>query len=165
MSGSHLGRGRDRAWFPGISRQFLGHGHVWDTFGPHQGRSLIFRHFWKVMFETRSGHSRGRAYFQVILGSFWARFTGHVRDDSLPGHIQDASGPWQGQSLFSGYVRDASWPGQGWSLIFRQFRVVFGHDVLAMSETPPGQVGTQPDFQAFLGSLWVRCAGQVRDAS
>ncbi|CAA2954924.1 Hypothetical predicted protein [Olea europaea subsp. europaea] len=25
--------------------------------------------------------------------------------------------------------------------------------------------GTQPDFQAFLGSLWARCAGHVRDAS
>ncbi|CAA2955338.1 Hypothetical predicted protein [Olea europaea subsp. europaea] len=35
----------------------------------------------------------------------------------------------------------------------------------AMSGTRPGQVGTQPDFQAFLGSLWARCAGQVQDAS
>ncbi|CAA2966807.1 Hypothetical predicted protein [Olea europaea subsp. europaea] len=128
--------------------------------------------FWDtVMLETRSGHGRGEAYIQVILGSFWARFTGHVWNASLPGHIQDASGPWQGQSLIfrhflsvsgsrcAGYVRDASWPGQGRRLIFRQFRVVFGHDVLAVSETPPGQrQGRSLIFRHFYAIFGTRHA-------
>ncbi|CAA3000084.1 Hypothetical predicted protein [Olea europaea subsp. europaea] len=44
-----------------------------------------------------------------------------------------------------------------------------GHGVQAISRTLPrlgrvlASVGTQPDFKAFVGSLWARCAGHVQD--
>ncbi|CAA2955350.1 Hypothetical predicted protein [Olea europaea subsp. europaea] len=50
--------------------------------------------------------------------------------------------------------------------ISRQF---LGHGVQALSRMlqRPGcvlaSVGMQPDFKAFVGSLWARCAGHVRD--
>ncbi|CAA2954923.1 Hypothetical predicted protein [Olea europaea subsp. europaea] len=82
--------------------------------------------------------------FQAFLGSFWDTCTGHVRD--------------------------ASWPGQGWSLIFRQFRAVFGPDVPAIFGTPPGQDSV---CRSSLGRVMatarmqpdLQCVGNVRDAS
>ncbi|CAA3001829.1 Hypothetical predicted protein [Olea europaea subsp. europaea] len=54
--------------------------------------------------------------------------------------------------LCAGHVRDSSVPQQGCSLISRHFYAVFGTrcvgHVLAA-------IGTQPDFLAFLGSVWV----------
>ncbi|CAA2955334.1 Hypothetical predicted protein [Olea europaea subsp. europaea] len=63
-----------------------------------------------------------------------------------------------------GHVKNALGPQQGRSLIFRKLWLVSGDGEQAMSGTPPGQVGMQPDFQAFLGSLWTWCVAQVRDA-
>ncbi|CAA2954914.1 Hypothetical predicted protein [Olea europaea subsp. europaea] len=136
-----LGRIRAAAGMQSDFQTFLGN--VQDASGQLQGCSLIFRpyprrvmattgmetnfqafffSFWDTVFfghgiQAMSGMPPGRAGmgpdFKAFLESFWARCAGHVRD--------------------------ASWPGQGRSLIFRQFLAVFGHDVPAMSGTPPGQ--------------------------
>ncbi|CAA3008313.1 Hypothetical predicted protein [Olea europaea subsp. europaea] len=125
MFGMRLGHDRDAAWFPSISRQFLGHD-VQAMSRLLQGYILIFTYFYTIS---------------------WTRCVGHV---------QDAFEPWQGQSLIfrspcAGHVKDALGPQQGRSLIFRKLWLVSGDGEQAMSRTPPGQVGMQPDIQAFLG--------------
>ncbi|CAA2966809.1 Hypothetical predicted protein [Olea europaea subsp. europaea] len=122
-------------------------GIVLDALGSRQ----FLEHGVQAMFGMRLGHDRDAAWFPSIS----RQFLGH--------DVQAMSRLLQGYILIftyfytiswtrcPGHVREASWPGQGWSLIFRQFRAIFGHDVPAMSGTPPSQVGMQPDFQAFLG--------------
>ncbi|CAA3002856.1 Hypothetical predicted protein [Olea europaea subsp. europaea] len=50
-----------------------------------------------------------------------------------------------------GHVRDASWPRQGCSLISRHFYAIFG---TRCTSHVKDTLGTQPDFQVFLGSFW-----------
>ncbi|CAA2984918.1 Hypothetical predicted protein [Olea europaea subsp. europaea] len=169
-----------------VSRQFLGHsvqaifgmrraiagmqpdfstflGSFWDTMCKPQ-----LRHIWALSgtqldFQAFVGSFLGTVCrpcprrvlvavgrnpnFQAFVGSLWARCAGHVRDASWPRlgrgqifrHFLAISG-----TQCAGCVWDASWPWQG--------------RVLAA-------VGIHPDFQAFAGVLWARCAGHIREMS
>ncbi|CAA2995976.1 Hypothetical predicted protein [Olea europaea subsp. europaea] len=143
-------------------------GCVWATTGMQPGFQAFLGNFWDTMCRPCLGRFRAtprtqpnfQAFSGMFLGivcrlgprrslifSFWARYTGHVRDALWPGH-----------------VRDASWPGQGRNLIFRQFRAVFGHNVPALSGTSPSQ-GCRLIFRHVYAIFGTRCAGQVRDVS
>ncbi|CAA2955333.1 Hypothetical predicted protein [Olea europaea subsp. europaea] len=163
MFGPRLGRGRDAVWFPGISRQFLGHGvgHVQDATWTHPNFHALVGSF-----GTRcAGHVQDVAGtqpdFQAFLGSFWDTV---CRPSSECIRVTTGLQP-DCQAFLRSHVKDALGPQQGRSLIFRKLWLVSGDGEQAMSGTPPGYVGIQPNFQAFLGSLWTWCVAQVREAS
>ncbi|CAA3023150.1 Hypothetical predicted protein [Olea europaea subsp. europaea] len=98
--------------------------HERDASGQRQGRSLIFRHFWKVF-----GHG--------VLATFGTCLT-------TVGTPPDFS------AFVGSHVRDASWLQKGQSLIFKQFWVVSGTRCAGQVQDA---AGTHPDFQVVSGTL------------
>ncbi|CAA2966817.1 Hypothetical predicted protein [Olea europaea subsp. europaea] len=167
------GHGRDASSFPGISRQFLGHGHIRDTSLPRQGRRSCPGRILVAMEKQPD--------FQAFLGNFYDTVVcGHdvqAMSRICPGRDRDAARflgffrqfLGQGEQVairmqpdfqaFLGHVWDTSWPRQGLNLIFRHFWAQCGGYVWARSASlvrdsfghVEDAVGTQPDFQAFLG--------------
>ncbi|CAA3002862.1 Hypothetical predicted protein [Olea europaea subsp. europaea] len=146
-----------------LGEQFLGHG-VQAMSWMRQGGSQNFRQFLghnvQAMTRTRPAHDRDATYFLgnsgKFLGTVYRARSGRVLAVLLEHGVHIVSG------MRLGHGRDAAWfPG-----IFRQF---LGHGVWAMSRPRPGRVlatvGMQPNFQAFVGSLWAQCVGHVWDAS
>ncbi|CAA2984919.1 Hypothetical predicted protein [Olea europaea subsp. europaea] len=167
-------------------------GHVRDASSLWQGSILIFRHFYAVSGTRCASHDLDAIGTQ----SDFQAFLGHVRDASWPrqgqslifrqfwavsgtrciGHVQDAANliftyflaiSW---TRCAGNVRDTSGLLQGCNMISGPSRTRPGRILAA--------VGTQLDFQAFVGSLpcpghvrqfWVvsgtRCGGHVQDAT
>ncbi|CAA3023153.1 Hypothetical predicted protein [Olea europaea subsp. europaea] len=201
MSERCPGRGRDIASFPGISRKFVGMvcrqclGCFPSTLGmqadfqPNEG-SKVYR--------LCQGHRHIPKHTGQFLGHGVQVMSG-IHPGQCAGHVQDASEPWQRQSLIFRPCPGRVLARVGTEPIFRQFRAVFGHDLPAMFGTPPGQdafgrdndvtrfsgtsgkflgtvckprpgrvlvaVGTQLDFQAFVGNFWDSicspCSGLV----
>ncbi|CAA2955330.1 Hypothetical predicted protein [Olea europaea subsp. europaea] len=170
-------------------------GQIRDKSWPRKGRSLIFNHFLTIfrhsvqaMFGTHPGRDRNVTSFLSIF----RQFLGHGVQAMFRTHLShDRDG-----ARFSGHVRDSSVSRQGYNLISMHFYAVSrarcaGHVLAAFVGTMfrpcPGrvlaEVGTHPDFQAFLDNFWdsmcrpcsgrvmatavsgTRCAGSARDAS
>ncbi|CAA2954918.1 Hypothetical predicted protein [Olea europaea subsp. europaea] len=158
-------RVRDVARFSGISREFLGDGV-------------------QAMDRTLLGDGTDTARLSGIFGKFLGT---EVFGTRCVGHVKDATGTHPDFQAVCGHRVQAMfemYPGLDWDAdwllgISWQF---LGLSVQAMFGTPHGHsrdpswprarsgsvvavVGTQLDFQAFVGSLWAWCAGHVRDAS
>ncbi|CAA2954913.1 Hypothetical predicted protein [Olea europaea subsp. europaea] len=167
MFGPHLGCDRDAAWFPGISRQFRGHGvqamsrmlkghiliftyfyafswtwcagNVRDASGLLQGCSLISKHLWAILF----------SFWVTVCRSCQGRFraTAGTKLD-----FQVISGSFWGRCI--GHVQDASWPEMQ-----PDFQAFLGNFWDLVCRPSPGRVmataETHSNFQAFLGRFWV----------
>ncbi|CAA2984912.1 Hypothetical predicted protein [Olea europaea subsp. europaea] len=167
-----------------VSRQFSGRvgaaagmqSNFQDVAGTHLEFQVFLGSFWNMVCMQCLG-----CIWAVAVSRTWC--TGHDGDASGPrqgrslifrlfwevfGHgLQATSGILRGQAPLGhgvqamsrtrpryGHVQDASWSWQGYNLIFRPCP---GCVLIA--------VGTQPDFQALLGSFWGTVYGHVRDAS
>ncbi|CAA3008305.1 Hypothetical predicted protein [Olea europaea subsp. europaea] len=159
MFGSRLGRDRDRAWFPDISRQCPGRvgtaarmqpdfqaflGSFWDTMcKPCLGRVLaavgtqldflaFLNNFWDFMCRPCPRHVMATTGMETDFQAFFA-----VSGTRCAGHLQDATGTYP------------------------NFQAVFG--------THRAAAGMQSNFQTFLGSFWdtvcMPCSGHVLAAA
>ncbi|CAA3011495.1 Hypothetical predicted protein [Olea europaea subsp. europaea] len=159
MFGTRLGRDGDAALFLGISTQFLGHGvqaMSWPR--PRLGRVLTtvgtppdFQAF--AMSRTHPSCGRDAARFS---GIYW-QFMGP--------DVQAMSGTHHGHGILRQFLEHG---------VQAMFEMHLGRDRDATrfpgisrprSRCILATVGMHPDFQAFVGSLWTRCAGHVQDAS
>ncbi|CAA2952721.1 UDP-D-apiose/UDP-D-xylose synthase 2 [Olea europaea subsp. europaea] len=152
-------------------------GNVRDASRPRQGCNQVISWTWcPSNFEDGLGLLQG---FSLISRHFQG-----VSGTQCVDHVQDAAGTQLDLQAFLGHVRDASWPWQGWGLIFRQFCAVFGTRCAVHIQDATGmhpdfqdsvcrpcprrvmaKVGTEPDFQAILGSFVEKVAGYVQDAA
>ncbi|CAA2955337.1 Hypothetical predicted protein [Olea europaea subsp. europaea] len=158
-------------------------GHVPDVAGTQPDVQAFLGSFWDRMYRPCLGHDRDTGRFlgpsehdvQTMQCSGCFPTTLGMQVDFQPNegstvykpcqgrkHVSKRSGQSLGhgvQAIFGtsqghGHVQDASEPRQGWSLIFRHLRIVFGHDVQAMT-------GMRPDR----GSFWEAVCSHVQDMS
>ncbi|CAA2955344.1 Hypothetical predicted protein [Olea europaea subsp. europaea] len=142
VSETRLGCGRDAAWFPGIFRQFLGHGNFWDALGLLYESSdfqAFLGSFLDTVFKLCPGYDRDVTLFSGIS----RQFQGHGVQAMTRTHqgyvgMQPDFQAFLGSSWTwcAGRVWDASWP-----------------LVLAMSGRLVAKVGTEPNFKAIMGSF------------
>ncbi|CAA2954912.1 Hypothetical predicted protein [Olea europaea subsp. europaea] len=159
MSRMRLGRGKDVAWFSGISRQFLGHG-VQAMSRMLQGHILIFTYFYVVsgmvgtqaMSRMHHGHGNVREASGLLTGmqpDFQAFVV--VSRTLCVGHVQDVAVMQSNFQAFLGYVQNAAGT-------HPDFHVFLRNVIDTMYRQCSACVGAtawmQPDFRASAGSFW-----------
>ncbi|CAA3008303.1 Hypothetical predicted protein [Olea europaea subsp. europaea] len=177
----HLGRDRNATRFPGISRPCSGRVmamagtesdfqailcsfgtrcavYIQDAIGTHPDFQVFLGSFWSTVCNQCSGRFWAavgmQPSFQAFLGSLWdmAIFRMHW------GYCRDAA---RFRGSFRQFLETVCRPCPGYDKDAARFSGIF--------RLHPGRVlatiGMQPNFQAFVGILWARCAGHVPDAS